>query len=175
MSVVETLLDRANEHQKDFVLIGGHAVNALGIARATHDLDFAVRDDDKSWWGGQLLSFGYTVVNQQKACIQTRGPLQSSWAIDLMLLDNETMDRLIGGSSEILFLSKRCRLPAPKHLLAMKFHALNSPGRRTDNKDMDDIVGIVEKYGITAEDLETLAERYGKKELLDEIKDKLPY
>jgi hypothetical protein len=169
MNIVKIILEKSKEAGKDVILIGGHAVNALGVERATHDIDFAIKESEEYWWKNLLTPFGYSLFSNQPAFFQLRGALSTSWAVDFMKLDDSTFAKLKAKGRIVDLDGMDCMVPDPGHLISMKFHALKSEYRRKDNNDLSDIVGISLKHRISLEELKQIAGQFGDKETYDEV------
>lgn len=134
----------ARERSLDFLVIGGHAVNALGYSRLTFDLDLLVSADDREAWLAAFHSLGYGVFHDGGSFLQLAAPAGSgAWAIDLMLVARATFGEMLAASAEVEMQGVAVRIPSVDHLLALKLHALRSGSAERIGKDYQDVVGVL--------------------------------
>ncbi len=144
MRILDILTANANEHGLQFIVIGGHAVNAYGERRQTGDLDVLVREADRNGWEDLLISMRYTLFHRHKAFLQFKPPDLEVWPIDIMLVDDKTFDGLFTESQEVNFGGTRdVRIPSVEHLIALKLNALRQVGKERELKDLADIVALM--------------------------------
>ncbi|MFZ4695667.1 MAG: hypothetical protein ACOYMV_11125, partial [Verrucomicrobiia bacterium] len=67
---IERLNREARSRGLNFLLIGGHAVNAHGYVRTTFDVDLLIADSQRSAWKILLTELGYTVRHEVDAFVQ---------------------------------------------------------------------------------------------------------
>ena len=140
------ILDRISELPRTrglgFVLIGGHAINAMAERRHTRDIDIAARAARADEWREVLLSMGYKLLHESDAFLQFAPPTLGEWPLDVMLVNESTFAKLdadaaptdVGGEYHV-------KVASARHLVAMKLHALKQSGGRL--KDMADIVMLI--------------------------------
>ncbi|MCS7064312.1 MAG: nucleotidyl transferase AbiEii/AbiGii toxin family protein [Methylacidiphilales bacterium] len=146
----------------NFLLIGGHAVNAYGVERTTVDLDFLVLSNDLQKWKSALLSNGWLISYEFPHFIQFKPPDPHGFRVDLMLVDAETFAKLYKDSSEVSYGPCRLRIPSLLHLLALKLHALKNTDRQKIGKDYSDILALIHthKLDIHSQELQTILKKY---------------
>jgi hypothetical protein len=132
----------------DFVVCGGHAVNAYQVIRKTGDLDLVVRERDVSQWRMDLVALGYAVFHEDTAFLQLSPPTTTGWPIDLLVVDDVTFDAIKHAARSFTFGATVCHIPSVEHLIAMKLHALRFSGESRMRKDGIDIVELAEANGI---------------------------
>jgi hypothetical protein len=70
MDLFQFLHDVSATRHLELVVIGGHAVNALGYSRTTLDLDLLVRKSDSEAWKNPFRELGYAVLRETDAFVQ---------------------------------------------------------------------------------------------------------
>jgi hypothetical protein len=158
-----------------FIVIGGLAVIAYGSTRVTYDADLMVPRGDLPLWERLLGSLGYAVEHQQETFAQFQPPMIGMWPVDLMLVNDDTFDKVQKQAVERKVAGRTHKVPSAFHLVALKLHALKyGPPRRRD-KDLSDIVELIElqKIDIASKDFLETCEHYGTAELRDEIRIRL--
>src|SRR5690606_16908043 len=116
MKILDLIHQQAQKEGLDFILIGGHAINAIGDRRQTRDIDLVVCESDSNQWKGLLLALGYEELNISDAFLQFNPTDLSQWPIDIILVNKETyngiMDKAtamnVGGQYDVL-------MPAVEH------------------------------------------------------------
>ena len=143
MSILQTLQEISVQNQLPFLLIGGHAMNLLGLSRQTADIDLLVPETDVQKWINHLTPMGYTVFNRTQAFAQLEGPHLEDWPIDLVLVDPETFQRLQAKAVPGCLDDIPIRIPATEHFLALKVHGLKQGGPQRTLKDVEDILHLL--------------------------------
>jgi hypothetical protein len=82
MQILTSIYSAATIAQKRFLLIGGHALNAHGIMRATGYIDLMVEARDSAFWTGLLEKLGYETFHQSSAFMQSKSKDLTAWPID---------------------------------------------------------------------------------------------
>ncbi len=144
MKILDLIQQLANENGLEFVLIGGHAINAIGDRRQTRDVDLLVCETDKKLWKKLLLDMDYELFNDSAAFMQFNPGKIEEWPLDILLVNEITFKKLkadaisknIGGKEDIL-------IPSKKHLIAMKLHALKQGDEIRRLKDLLDIITLI--------------------------------
>ena len=172
MKILDLISQAAREQALEWMLIGGHAINATGDRRQTRDVDLVVCETERTRWEALLSKLGYTLFNDGGAFLQFSPPDLTQWPIDLMLVNERTFSGLrdgargvnLGGQHEVL-------APSIEHLIAMKLHAMKqgAPARRL--RDLLDIITLVRQgqVDVGGADFKQLCERYGSREIHAEI------
>jgi hypothetical protein len=161
----------------DFLLIGGHAVNAYGYQRTTLDIDLLVSEVQLEAWKGVLASLGYVLGHETSAFVQFAEPPGSEeFPIDLMVVDAPTFQRLASGSTSRRFGDVDLRIPRVIDLIALKLHALRSPARAARGKDLPDILELMRECGLHPSDpqLAAVIERYASEATRAELRRTFP-
>lgn len=162
-----TLAKLAEERKLRALLIGGHAVTALGFPRATYDVDLLIVDRDAPAWQDALATLRLQTSHRSGAFIQLDPP--ADWPIppvDLMCVDEATWQQLQESSEPVV---GSLSVPSPLGLIALKAHAASQPGRGEDAlRDWNDIFGIVAARNIPLHDsaLRETLQTYGGAEAI---------
>jgi predicted nucleotidyltransferase len=171
MDLFEVLHRLSEEHRLEFIVIGGHAVNALGYSRTTLDLDLLVRGSDAPAWKSLLTELGYTITNETAAFAQLAPPLHGMWPIDLMLVNEATFAGMLAEASPFLFRTVRLKIPSLEHLMALKLHALKQALPHRDPKDFGDLMQLIgcNKVEVRDDRFRQLIEKYGSREIYERV------
>jgi len=150
-----------------FLVIGGYAVGAHGHTRATFDVDFLVRKDEREVWTKKLLAAGLTAVSQAEAFAQFSQPQGDGF--DLMFVSQQTFEQFWAASEERRFNGTTARVPSLDHLLALKLHALKQKLPHRTSKDAEDVEMLVKRNGldISRSHYEELFLKYGSREIYE--------
>ena len=155
-----------------FLVVGGHAVNAYGYQRTTLDVDLLVPESSLAAWRAFWEERDYECFHSTNAFCQFQAKGKTNlFPIDLMVVSDETFEKLeaekrgrsIGGTT--------LDVPAPLHLVTLKLHALRSDARAGRGQDIQDIVGLVQSCGL---DIQSVAfqqalDRYADEDTKQEI------
>lgn len=80
----------------EYLLIGGHALNAYSTPRATLDVDFLVRREDQQRWRELLSREGFQLQHDGGNFLQLSPPYGVEWPLDLMLVPRNHISHGIG-------------------------------------------------------------------------------
>ena len=136
----------------DFLLIGGHAVNAHGYQRTTIDLDILARESQRPGWMRMLDSQGYRLIHETPAFAQFDPPSSEEMDLDLMFVDEATYDKLAAERQMLAVGGAVLPVPGVLHLIALKLHATRTGSRAATGKDFYDIVNLVRVHRIDVAD-----------------------
>jgi hypothetical protein len=148
MKPLDELVRLSTTRHLDFIVCGGHAVNAYQVIRKTGDVDLVIRERHASPWREQLVALGYSVFHEDAAFLQLRPPTVAGWPIDLLVVDDTTFDAMARSARPFAFGGVTCLIPSVEHLIAMKLHALRFSGEPRMRKDGVDIVDLAEANGL---------------------------
>ena len=172
--VLRDLVSDFNEREVPYAMTGGSALGALGISRATMDVDFLVaRDalpqvDDIMQRRGYRLRFRSENVSHFVADSLRLGQVDFLHAfreISTSMLERAPEVSLFGGSL-------RLRTLRPEDLVGLKVQALANDPRR-ERQDLADIDRLAERFSAEM-DWEGVREYFAlfdRLELYDEIRD----
>jgi hypothetical protein len=171
MSPLDEVARLAATRGLDFLVCGGHAVNAYQVIRKTGDLDLVVRERDVTEWRAHLVAFGYGVFHEDAAFLQLSPPTAAGWPIDLLVVDDATFDAMRCAARTFTFGAVACLIPSVEHLIAMKLHALRFSGESRMRKDGIDVVELADANGIDllGERFHTLCDRFADDRIYERI------
>jgi hypothetical protein len=151
-----------------FLIIGGYAVIAYGYARTTFDLDFLVRQSQREEWRRNLESLGYSAFAEHAAFMQFSAP-EGGVDLDLMLVNDETFDRMQPEARPICFGPIKSKMVSLDHLIALKLHVMKQGLAHRTIRDMDDMITLALKNGldIASEHYKQLFLKYGTQEIYE--------
>ncbi|HQH28188.1 MAG TPA: hypothetical protein PLP17_12380, partial [Oligoflexia bacterium] len=158
MEILRSVSLYAEAKQMAFMVIGGHAVNAYGIARQTGDLDLVVPLAERELWFGLMAKLRYVRGQDDERFARFRPDSLASWPIDLMFVDDLTFAKLLKDSIVIEFGAAQARVVSPRHLATMKIHALKHYQAHRYAKDYSDLISLLRqgKTGISRDELSEL-------------------
>lgn len=170
--LLRVIVDEASQHHLSFLVIGGTAVNAFGHARMTLDLDLLIPRRDVKLWTALLEKLGYKRIPEQVVFAQFVPPFEGMWPVDLMLVSEETFDKMYAEAREKLIDDIPVRVPSPLHLIAMKLHALRHGKPEREAKDLTDVFELVHlnKVDVQSDAFRAVCEKFGTTELYERIR-----
>ncbi|MGA3171251.1 MAG: hypothetical protein ABSE62_09565 [Chthoniobacteraceae bacterium] len=125
-------------------MIGGNAVILLGLPRLTLDIDLLVPESKRSQWLDLMRGLGFRLLHGSDAFAQFQPESSEMVPVDLMFVDAGTWSQLDSEARPETLADQHIRIPRPEHLVALKLHAVISPGRKAKEQDWEDIRGIVQ-------------------------------
>lgn len=152
------------------VLIGGYALIANKVQRTTFDIDFIVTSEDAAKLEPAILGKGYSVRSREGAFVQFKAEKPGLRDLDLLLTDKNTFCQLVEEGGEVSIAGETFLIPCPKHLIALKLHAIsNNPER--EKKDMLDILNLIKMNAMDprSDDIRGLFKKYGLERLVELI------
>jgi len=108
-----------------FLIIGGYAVAAHGHTRATFDVDLLVRRVDQEAWFRRLAASGLKLFGQTRTFAQFSQQHEGD-GLDLMFIEESTIDRIWQASEGRDFGGSRARIPCLDHRWHSSSMRLNS-------------------------------------------------
>lgn len=171
MHFLELLVRETRVKGVSFLLIGGHAMNALGYARDTVDLDLLINKEFRPAWVELLARLGYSIFHEGGTFVQFSASERVEWPLDLMLVNEATFAKMWAASSEVNFGPVKMRIPSVEHLIAMKVHALKHTHVGRFMKDFQDVVGLIQcqKLDPQSQKVRQIFEQHGTLELYEKI------
>lgn len=171
MFPVPLLHEKAKELGLEYLLIGGHAVNAYCEPRTTLDVDFLVRKDEEARWCNLLKSEGFQLDYTGPTFARFTPPYGIAWRLDLMLVSAETFRKMWQAARIVDVLGISARLPIPEHLIALKLHAMKHGPAERLGKDFIDVVSLTRNAGLDpkSDAYRRLFEQFGTMELYERI------
>jgi hypothetical protein len=170
--LLRAIVDEAAQARLRFLVIGGTAVNAFGHARLTLDLDLLIERSDVEHWTVLLEKLGYTRIPEQTLFAQFTPAFAGMWPVDLMLVTQQTFERMYAEACDKDIDGVAVKLPSPLHLIAMKLHALRHGRPARQAKDFTDLVEVIHltRIDVTGEAFRRVCDSVGTKELYEQIR-----
>lgn len=84
-AVTKMILDQFKKQNVRCAIIGGFALHALGLERATNDIDFLVHVEDVSKIKSILNGLGYEITHESKDVVNFWGKLKELGGIDFII------------------------------------------------------------------------------------------
>ena len=148
--VLTTLLERLERERIRYAAMGGFAIGALGIPRATRDIDFLIHRDDLPAFQRIMASLGYQCHHQSDDVSQYYHP-QAEWgAIDVIhAFRHHATDMLERARAYPVFDgAQRVNVLDAEDIIGLKVQAMaNNPIRRA--REAVDIDALASHYGAT--------------------------
>ena len=151
------------------LMIGGHAVTALGHPRATFDLDLLIPRSSSEIWKIELAQLSYKTFSESSNFIQFEAthnfPLPP---IDLMLIDDAVFDTIFADKID----STPLATPSPITMIALKLHAINQPSRQNTEQDWSDVIALIRTHKLSLDDanFSAIVSKHGGQTAIDRIK-----
>jgi hypothetical protein len=163
---------RAKEKGLPFLIAGGHAVIAHGHARNTFDIDLVIPRPLKEAWLKLALSLGYSLYSERPTFLQFNPPDDTSMPLDLMLVGEETFNKLAAASVPAPSSVSEARVVSLLHLVALKCHAIKHGHSGRIVKDADDVINLVLANRLDPDDaaLRELVLRHGTLEFYEKLR-----
>ncbi|MFH1476181.1 MAG: nucleotidyltransferase family protein [Verrucomicrobiota bacterium] len=161
-TALEIICNGAAERHCQILLIGGYALPVFDVVRQTADVDSLIADADERILHDILIKAGYKERQRTEAFVRYTHPSAVALDIDVMLVDQDTFDKMLKRSSEHQVGSVKVRIPCLPHLIALKLHAIkNNPKREL--KDLGDIMALLEANPekVSQNELRRICKRYG--------------
>jgi hypothetical protein len=134
--------------EKDLLalMIGGHAVTALGHPRATYDLDLLIPRSAAESWGVELAALSYRTYSESPNFLQFEAhPEFPLPPVDLMLVDDEVFQTLYATRTS----SEPIATPDALSMIALKLHAIGQPSRENKEQDWGDVIALAKANKLT--------------------------
>lgn len=150
-SFLTTISKRIEKEDLPALMIGGHAVTALGHPRATYDLNLLIPRSAVARWKAVLVALEYHVFADSEQFLQFEAPYESVLPpVDFMLVDEDVFQTLECTKTD----TKPIATPRVEAMIALKLHAIKQPGRDDTEKDWSDILALINVHHLTLDDPE---------------------
>jgi len=146
-------------------LIGGVALAAHEVIRATRDVDFLADGADADYIHEALTQLGYRCLHRSEDAANYR---RDDEGLDLIYAHRLQSRRLLAAAKERDTALGRLRVISAEGLIGLKLQALvNDPSRL---RDQDDILSLLRLHRarLNMEEVHGYFELFGRTELLDE-------
>jgi hypothetical protein len=167
--LLNRIADLMAEQSLPGLMIGGHAVTALGHARATYDLNLLIPRSAAMAWRAALSALSYRVFAESDNFHQYEATQDFPLApMDLMLVDDDVyalMEQTKQSSPPIA-------TPGAKAMIALKLHATRNRSVIDAEKDWSDIFALIRIHQLTLDDADfsAIIQRHGGSAAIDRIK-----
>jgi len=123
-TALEIIYDGTATRRSKVLLIDGYALPVFDVVRQTADVDYLVADADEQIPYDILIKKGYEERQRTEAFVRYTHPSAATLDIDVMLVDQDTFNKILKRSSEHQVGSAKVRIPCLAHLIALKLHAV---------------------------------------------------
>jgi predicted nucleotidyltransferase len=137
--VLKELLQRFNEQNIRFALIGGFALHVAGFTRATKDIDFLILIDDTSKIRDIMTRLGYELTHESQEFSNYWHPMAPLGCVDYLYAHREYTRKMLARARKHKIL-ENFEVPVliPEDIIGLKVQSMvNNPKRHT--LDMADI------------------------------------
>ncbi len=147
-AVLSLIIKRFSKEQVRYALMGGFALGALGVPRATIDLDFLVLRDDLPKIDSIMKENGYGCVYKSKNVSQYVSAVKIFGEIDFLLAFRDISVKMLESALEkdIFAGELKIRVLRPEDIIGLKVQALVNDEARAA-KEYLDIEALMEYYG----------------------------
>jgi hypothetical protein len=172
-SFLNTVSKLIRENQLPALMIGGHAVTALGHPRATYDLDLLIPRSSAQAWGTALWELGFRTYAETPNFLQFEAnaslPLPP---VDLMLVDDDVFESLSSTKNN----SSPIPTPAVEAMIALKLHAINQPSRKNTTQDWNDVFALIQANNLSLDDpgFSAIVSKHGGAAATERIRSEVP-
>lgn len=148
-SFLTTISKLIEEKDLPALMIGGHAVTALGHPRATFDLDLLIPRSSAGRWQAELLKLHYRIFAESANFHQFEAPPGLPLPpLDLMLVDDGVFQTLELTKTDL----KPIATPGVVAMIALKLHAIRQPARDDIEKDWSDVLALIKAHHLSLDD-----------------------
>jgi len=147
IKVLGILSKEFSAHKIRYAVIGGFAMNALGLARSTIDVDFLVLAQDTPKLNTLLESLGYSRVYKTENVSQYTSASHELGEIDVLHAFRDASLKMLERSRTVSILNETIVLKvlSPEDIIGLKLQAsLNDKTRAL--REMSDINMIMERF-----------------------------
>lgn len=138
--VLEILIQKFNEKNIDFALVGGFALNLLGIIRTTQDIDFLILLNKAGEADQIMKQLNYEVLYRSEECANYVSPIRAFGRVDFMYAHRKYTRAMLKNALKVKVLNNRyeMKILRAEDIIGLKMQALsNNPERYL--QDMSDI------------------------------------
>lgn len=150
-SFITTISRTIAEKGLPALMIGGHAVTALGHPRATFDLDLLIPRSSAESWRTELVTLHYRLFSRSTNFHQYEASAEFPLPpVDLMLVDDDVFQVLQATKSS----AGPIATPGVVAMIALKLHAIHQPAREEVEKDWSDVIALAKAHKLSLDDPE---------------------
>lgn len=149
-SLLNTIADLMQEKNLPGLMIGGHAVTALGHPRATFDLDLLIPRHAAQAWRVALAGLRYSLFAESDNFHQYEAPVDFPLPpIDLRLVDEDVFTTLEIAKTA----TKPIAVPSVQAMIALTLHAAKQSTRTEGEKHWSDIIALFKAHQLRLEEV----------------------
>jgi len=162
--IFQLLIDFFERERIDYALIGAFALKAYGYTRATQDVDFIARQNDRKKIIVNLESLGFETLYSSTGYSNHLHPLSGLGRIDFVYVKGDTAESIFKETVRILlFDNLTVPVVRPEHIVALKVFAMkNDPDRAL--REMADIKELLNLPEINLQEVQKYFKKYGQME-----------
>jgi predicted nucleotidyltransferase len=178
VKVIPLITGEFEKEKIEYALMGGFAMGAIGVIRATADLDFVVNAKDLAKIEAIMEKYGYRCVYKSENISQYVSDIKIFGEIDFLHAFRPVSAAMLKRAVTMPIIEGRhtIKVLKPEDIIGLKLQAaVNNPGRK--NREYVDIAMIMEHYRQKLDwrllgeyfrlfnkgkDFKILKERYGK-------------
>jgi len=145
--IVPLIIKEFKKEKVEYALIGGFAMSALGVVRATADLDFIVDAKDLERIGKIMAKYGYRCVYKTENVSQYASGIKIFGEIDFLHALKPISLSMLKKAKEVPVLEEKhmVKVLKPEDIIGLKAQsAANNPARK--DKEYSDINLIMDYY-----------------------------
>jgi hypothetical protein len=173
--VLDKLAGALSPERPEALLIGGQALPVYGVVRQTLDIDCLAATEGAAKLAQALLAAGYVEAARSASVVRYRHDSPLLLDVDILLVNQETYDKLLRDSREWRTDESVWRVPSLPHLIALKLHAMkHNPSRR--GHDLSDILSLLQQnpQALRRDTLQELCVEFGPPGVMAELTGALP-
>ena len=168
--ILDKLAQSLDPQRPEALLIGGQVLPRYGVERQTVDVDClaAARGAAKLHW--VLSTAGYEEAGRSETVVRYRHSSPMLVDVDVMLVDQQTFDKMLRDSHEWRMGESVWRVPSFPHLIALKLHSMKNNPRRYE-RDLPDIRSLLRQNprAMSRTALEELCTKFGPPGIFAEL------
>lgn len=145
-TVLNGLVGKLDKKNIGYALIGGFALGAWGVVRATSDLDFLIDKRGIDFLKSEMLSKGYRILHESENVIQFESGDLALGSIDFIYAFRQPSLAMLKRAVFKTFWADEIKLRVllPEDLIGLKVQSsVNNPSRKAfDFDDIEKLMGI---------------------------------
>lgn len=167
--VLQRIAGHLDQEGQPFALIGALGLAALGLPRATLDLDLLVPAEAQPALIEFMEGLGYRTLHRSVGYSNHLHDDEAFGRVDFVYARGETRRRVFDAATEMAGPGGvRVLVPRPEHLAAMKILAMkNDPERR--HQELADVARLLQLPGIDRDEVRGYFEQHGLGACWDEL------
>lgn len=145
VNVFKFVIDNFNKQKIDFALIGGFALQAVGLTRTTRDIDMLVLAEDASKIKDMMLAHGYHLIHESNDVLNFTSQKYELGRVDFLLAHRTYALNMLKKAKESTIINGKFKIKVitVEDLIGLKVQSSsNDPQRK--NQDMADIEKLIE-------------------------------